>query len=167
MPDNTTFIERIKADAEKERQELDRQAKAKRGAEARRDANVERIADALERLVIAADSIATLLSLQALPKDPAPTTHAPHTFKSNPDLAWLCGKCGQEEQDNCHWRSIATLGLSVRSCNCLEKAGIASVQELTDKTEAEILQIPGIWRRTFPEIQHALKREGLTLKGAK
>ncbi len=44
--------------------------------------NLERIADALERLVIAADSIATALSLQTLAKQQEDHDTYPHAFQS-------------------------------------------------------------------------------------
>src|SRR5690625_4818379 len=37
--------------------------------------------------------------------------------------------------------SIEELDLSVRSYNCLKRAGINSVQELTDKTEADMMKV--------------------------
>ena len=57
--------------------------------------------------------------------------------------------------------SIEELDLSVRSYNCLKRAGINSVQELTDRTEAQMMKVRNLGRKSLVEIQEKLKALGL------
>ena len=125
------------------------------------------IADLLERLVIAAEQIAANVCT-VTPAQPQPA----HSFKPHPDLKWLCATCGGAQEEDCHResnldRSIEALytRLSVRAYNCLKLSGIETVRQLTEKTEAELLRMPGIGRMVSREIMDFLNREGLTLQG--
>ncbi len=60
--------------------------------------------------------------------------------------------------------SIEELDLSVRSYNCLKRAGINSVQELTDKTEADMMKVRNLGRKSLEEVRFKLDDLGLTLK---
>lgn len=57
--------------------------------------------------------------------------------------------------------SIEELDLSVRSYNCLKRAGINTVQELTDKTDADMMKVRNLGRKSLEEIQHKLAELGL------
>ncbi len=60
--------------------------------------------------------------------------------------------------------SIEELDLSVRSYNCLKRAGINSVQELTDKTEADMMKVRNLGRKSLEEVKFKLEDLGLGLR---
>ncbi|MBM7544347.1 DNA-directed RNA polymerase subunit alpha [Periweissella beninensis] len=57
--------------------------------------------------------------------------------------------------------TIEELDLSVRSYNCLKRAGINTVQELTDKSDADMMKVRNLGRKSLEEIQHKLSELGL------
>lgn len=59
-------------------------------------------------------------------------------------------------------RSIEELELSVRSFNCLEAAGIKTIRDLVQKSEAEMLKYRNFGRKSLFEIKNILKEMGLT-----
>ncbi|AVK99637.1 DNA-directed RNA polymerase subunit alpha [Pediococcus inopinatus] len=60
--------------------------------------------------------------------------------------------------------SIEELDLSVRSYNCLKRAGINTVQELTDKTEAQMMKVRNFGRKSLEEVKVKLTDLGLSLR---
>ncbi|GAB5055297.1 MULTISPECIES: DNA-directed RNA polymerase subunit alpha [Pediococcus] len=60
--------------------------------------------------------------------------------------------------------SIEELDLSVRSYNCLKRAGINTVQELTDKTEAQMMKVRNLGRKSLEEVKVKLTDLGLSLR---
>ena len=56
---------------------------------------------------------------------------------------------------------IEELDLSVRSYNCLKRAGINSVQELTERTETQMMSVRNLGRKSLDEIQEKLAVLGL------
>lgn len=60
--------------------------------------------------------------------------------------------------------TIEELDLSVRSYNCLKRAGINTVQELTDKTEAEMIKVRNLGRKSLEEVRNKLVELNLTLR---
>lgn len=61
-------------------------------------------------------------------------------------------------------KKIEDLDLSVRSYNCLKRAGIATVGELTQKSEEEMMRIRNLGRKSLKEIIGKLHEIGLHLK---
>ncbi|HQM42225.1 MAG TPA: DNA-directed RNA polymerase subunit alpha [Smithellaceae bacterium] len=59
-------------------------------------------------------------------------------------------------------RSVEDLELSVRSANCLKNAGINTIGELVQKTEAEMLKTKNFGRKSLSEIKDILSEYGLT-----
>ncbi|CAH0416582.1 DNA-directed RNA polymerase subunit alpha [Periweissella fabaria] len=57
--------------------------------------------------------------------------------------------------------TIEELDLSVRSYNCLKRAGINTVQELTDKSDADMMKVRNLGRKSLEEIQHKLQELNL------
>lgn len=53
--------------------------------------------------------------------------------------------------------TIEELDLSVRSYNCLKRAGINTVQELANKTEAEMIKVRNLGRKSLEEVRFKLK----------
>jgi DNA-directed RNA polymerase subunit alpha len=60
--------------------------------------------------------------------------------------------------------TIEELDLSVRSYNCLKRAGINSVQELTDKSEAEMIKVRNLGRKSLEEVKYKLAELNLNLR---
>ncbi len=57
--------------------------------------------------------------------------------------------------------SIEEMELSVRSFNCLKRAGINTVQELTQKTEDEMIKIRNLGKKSLDEVKNKLDEMGL------
>ncbi|MBS3874045.1 MAG: DNA-directed RNA polymerase subunit alpha [Firmicutes bacterium] len=62
--------------------------------------------------------------------------------------------------------AIEELDLSVRSFNCLKRAGINTVHELTSKTEDEMMKVRNLGKKSLEEVQHKLAELGLYLTKA-
>ena len=60
--------------------------------------------------------------------------------------------------------TIEELDLSVRSYNCLKRAGINTVQELTNKTEPEMIKVRNLGRKSLEEVKMKLHDLGLELR---
>jgi DNA-directed RNA polymerase subunit alpha len=59
---------------------------------------------------------------------------------------------------------VETLNLSVRSFNCLKRAGISKISELLDLTEDEIMKMRNFGRKSLDEIKQVLAERGLSLR---
>jgi len=59
---------------------------------------------------------------------------------------------------------VETLNLSVRSFNCLKRAGISKVAELLDMTEDEIIKMRNFGKKSLDEIKQVLEERGLSLR---
>ncbi len=60
--------------------------------------------------------------------------------------------------------TIEELDLSVRSYNCLKRAGINTVQELTQKSEEDMMKVRNLGRKSLEEVQEKLEDLGLGLR---
>jgi DNA-directed RNA polymerase subunit alpha len=58
---------------------------------------------------------------------------------------------------------IEDLDLSVRSYNCLKRAGINTVQELTLKTEEDMMKVRNLGKKSLKEVKQKLDELGLSL----
>ena len=63
--------------------------------------------------------------------------------------------------------SIEDLDFSVRSSNCLKRAGITNVAELTEKTEAEMTKVRNMGKKSLKEVKEKLASMGLSFKDSK
>ncbi|MBP5694905.1 MAG: DNA-directed RNA polymerase subunit alpha [Bacilli bacterium] len=63
--------------------------------------------------------------------------------------------------------TIEDLDLSVRSYNCLKRAGIANVQELTQKSEADMMKVRNLGKKSLKEVKDKLIEKGLSFKDGK
>ena len=61
---------------------------------------------------------------------------------------------------------IEDLNLSVRSYNCLKRANINTVGELTQKTEEEMMKVRNLGRKSLKEVVQKLREIGLDLKNS-
>ncbi len=60
--------------------------------------------------------------------------------------------------------TIEELDLSVRSYNCLKRAGINTIQELTNKTESEMMKVRNLGRKSLDEVKNKLTGLDLSLR---
>lgn len=60
--------------------------------------------------------------------------------------------------------NIEDLDLSVRSYNCLKRAGINTVGELVDRDEEEMMKVRNLGRKSLEEVQQKLSAMGLSLR---
>ena len=60
--------------------------------------------------------------------------------------------------------SIEELELSVRSFNCLKRAGISTVEDLTNKTEDEMMKVRNLGKKSLDEVTEKLHSLGLSFK---
>ena len=60
--------------------------------------------------------------------------------------------------------TIEELDLSVRSYNCLKRAGIATVLELTEKSEEDMMKVKNLGKKSLKEIKEKLAGMGLSFK---
>ena len=60
--------------------------------------------------------------------------------------------------------NIDDMDLSVRSYNCLKRAGIQTVEDLTRRTEDDMLKVRNLGRKSLDEVIAKLEGYGLSLK---
>jgi DNA-directed RNA polymerase subunit alpha len=60
--------------------------------------------------------------------------------------------------------TIEELDLSVRSYNCLKRAGINTVEELTERTEEDMMKVRNLGKKSLEEVKNKLAELNLTLK---
>ena len=62
--------------------------------------------------------------------------------------------------------NIEDLDLSVRSYNCLKRAGINTVEELVQRDEDEMMKVRNLGRKSLEEVQQKLSALGLSLRAS-
>ena len=67
----------------------------------------------------------------------------------------------EDEKEKVLEMSIDELELSVRSYNCLKRAGINTVEELTNKTSEDMMKVRNLGRKSLEEVLAKLKELGL------
>lgn len=60
--------------------------------------------------------------------------------------------------------TIEELDLSVRSYNCLKRAGINTVEELAEKSEDDMMKVRNLGKKSMEEVKHKLNELGLGLR---
>ncbi|NLH63951.1 MAG: DNA-directed RNA polymerase subunit alpha [Erysipelotrichaceae bacterium] len=71
---------------------------------------------------------------------------------------------GAEQTNKGQQMMIEDLDLSVRSYNCLKRAGIQTVEELTQKTEEEMMRVRNLGKKSLKEVKDKLIELGLGFK---
>ena len=69
-----------------------------------------------------------------------------------------------DEIDKVLEMNIDELELSVRSYNCLKRAGINTVEELVNKTSEDMMKVRNLGRKSLEEVLAKLKELGLGLR---
>lgn len=70
----------------------------------------------------------------------------------------------EDERSKLLEMSIEELDLSVRSYNCLKRAGINTVGELTEKTDEDMIKVRNLGKKSLEEVKQKLGAIGLELK---
>lgn len=65
-----------------------------------------------------------------------------------------------------HSKMIEDLELSVRSYNCLKRAGITTVEELVQKTEDEMMHVRNLGKKSLKEVKEKIQSLGLSFKSS-
>ena len=60
--------------------------------------------------------------------------------------------------------TVEELDLSVRSYNCLKRASINTVEELTQKTEEDMMKVRNLGKKSLEEVENKLAELGLSLR---
>ena len=60
--------------------------------------------------------------------------------------------------------TIEELELTVRSFNCLKRAGINTVEELTQKSEEDMMKVRNLGKKSLDEVKYKLEELGLGLR---
>ena len=70
----------------------------------------------------------------------------------------------EEETQKVNTMMIEDLDLSVRSYNCLKRAGIQTVDELTQKTEDEMMHVKNLGKKSLKEVKDKMYQLNLFFK---
>ena len=70
----------------------------------------------------------------------------------------------EEEKDRLMEMTIEELDLSVRSYNCLKRAGINTVEELTRRTEEDMMKVRNLGKKSLQEVKEKLAALSLSLR---
>ncbi len=70
----------------------------------------------------------------------------------------------EEQKDKILEMSVEELDLSVRSYNCLKRAGINTVEELIQRSPAEMMKVRNLGKKSLEEVINKLAELGLSLR---
>lgn len=71
---------------------------------------------------------------------------------------------GEDTKEKILEMTIEELDLSVRSFNCLKRAGINNVEDLTNKTEDDMMKVRNLGKKSLDEVINKLHSFGLDLR---
>ena len=78
--------------------------------------------------------------------------------------AEIRGEKEEDQKEKVLEMTIEELDLSVRSYNCLKRAGINTVQELTQKSEEDMMKVRNLGRKSLDEVKYKLNDLNLGLR---
>ncbi len=84
-------------------------------------------------------------------------------LSENAKVAEVMVETAQDPVDKVLEMNIDELELSVRSYNCLKRAGINTVEELTNKSQEDMMKVRNLGRKSLDEVIAKLKELGLSL----
>ncbi len=87
-------------------------------------------------------------------------------LSENAKAAEVMVETAQDPVDKVLEMNIDELELSVRSYNCLKRAGINTVEELTNKTQEDMMKVRNLGRKSLDEVVAKLKELGLSLNSS-
>ena len=76
----------------------------------------------------------------------------------------ILNKTEDDKQQQILKMAIEEMDLSVRSYNCLKRANIHTVEDLTHKTEDDMLKVRNLGRKSLDEVIQKLESYGLALR---
>ena len=81
------------------------------------------------------------------------------------DVAEIIRPCGlyKTKAKSIVEMTIEELDLSVRSFNCLKRAGINTVEDLISKSEEEMMKVRNLGKKSFDEVKEKLQSLGFDL----
>lgn len=93
-------------------------------------------------------------------------------FKELPNVEFIEEEIKEEEEEEIYTepsdtelnKTIEEMDLSLRSFNCLKRAGFDTVADIVDKSEAELKTIKNFGRKSLEEVKDKIHDMGLTLK---
>lgn len=80
------------------------------------------------------------------------------------DEVEIASEDGENDKEKILEMTIEELDLSVRSYNCLKRAGINTVEELIRRSDEEMMKVRNLGKKSLEEVQNKLKELGLTLR---
>lgn len=78
----------------------------------------------------------------------------------------VMGRLEPERYMGCLETTVEELDLSVRSFNCLKRAGINTVEDLCQRTLKDMIKVRNLGRKSLEEVRSKLEALGLTFKDA-
>lgn len=87
-------------------------------------------------------------------------------LSENAKVAEVMVETTDQIADNAADMNIDELELSVRSYNCLKRAGINTVAELCSKTAEDMMKVRNLGRKSLEEVLSKLKELGLSLRSS-
>ena len=70
----------------------------------------------------------------------------------------------ENQKEKAREMTIEELELSVRSFNCLKRAAINTVEELTQKSEEDMMKVRNLGKKSLDEVKNKLEELGLSLR---
>lgn len=70
----------------------------------------------------------------------------------------------ENQKEKAHEMTIEELELSVRSFNCLKRAAINTVEELTHRSEEDMMKVRNLGKKSLDEVKHKLEELDLSLR---
>lgn len=80
------------------------------------------------------------------------------------DEVEIASEDGENDKEKILEMTIEELDLSVRSYNCLKRAGINTVEELIRRSDEEMMKVRNLGKKSLEEVQNKLKELGLSLR---
>ena len=120
--------------------------------------------DGFDKLTLEILTNGTIIPEDALGLSARILTEHLDLFTNLTEIAKSTEEADTESDDRILDRTIEELDLSVRSYNCLKRAGINTVHDLTEKSEAEMMKVRNLGRKSLEEVKLKLIDLGLGLK---
>lgn len=86
------------------------------------------------------------------------------TLTDHADKVEIMVEKEEDKKDKVLEMTIEELDLSVRSYNCLKRAGINTVQELITKSEEDMMKVRNLGKKSLEEVEQKLNALGLSLR---
>ena len=86
------------------------------------------------------------------------------TLTDNADNVEIMVEKEEDKKEKVLEMTIEELDLSVRSYNCLKRAGINTVQEVTERSMEDMMKVRNLGKKSLEEVEQKLTALGLNLK---